>query len=893
MSTLPPVFVEFVGVTGGFKAATAEVERSIARVERTGGGTFAKVGKAAATGLTIAAVAAGGLAIKAADMAGNYQYQMNRLVHAAGELPKNLKVVHDGVLQVMSTTGTSMQEATKGIYYIESASYHGSAALTILANAAKGAKIENADLGEVANAVSSAMVDYHYKASQSAQVVNTLIAAVAHGKTTFGEMASAFVNVGAAGSAAHIPMADLAAAIATMTMHGTDAAKAGTYLRQVIGQLEAPSAKARKEMKGLGIDANQLGLTLSSGPGGLARAIGMIDDAIQKHLGPSGLVAVETFKKSKGSASDFQKLLANLPPEMQTTFGALSNMTGGVKSLQGFLQLGGANLKTFRDNTAAVNEAVRKGGNNIEGWADTQKTFNNTMDRFKESVSAAMIVLGEMFLPILTKVFGFLGSAVGPAVRNVNGWLHAHSAVISQVAHVLQTVAITAWHALVTAFHQVVSVIVSGLGPAFRAISDWMQRHRVLLMQIGTVLRESVVTAWRILIGTLRGTIAVVSDLVRWFNRNRAVAVGLGAAVGVLTAAFVAQKIAAIASSIATKAMAAAQWLLNVAMDANPILLIVSALVGLAAGLWYAYNHSKTFRNAIADVGRVGIWIWRNVLEPVVDFFKNNWKTALQVAVAVLAPFIAVPLLIVKHWNTILEFFKKLPDRILGYTRDAGRWLLRIGWDVVHGLRTGITIGARDVWSWVTFLPRELWRLLSGAGSWLLNIGRDIIGGLIRGIGEMVGSISRAFDDVWGSVESSGKQVLDGIIAVINMAIDGINSLIHGFNDATNGLSDLWTWAGVPGIPKVPDIPHIPYLASGGIVTRPTIALVGEAGPEAVVPLNRYNNGNFDKPQVIEVHSHLYVDGREMAESVEKHQLRTGMRRGQTYQSYQRGLKQS
>src|SRR5690606_7659153 len=44
--------------------------------------------------------------------------------------------------------------------------------------------------------------------------------------------------------------------------------------------------------------------------------------------------------------------------------------------------------------------------------------------------------------------------------------------------------------------------------------------------------------------------------------------------------------------------------------------------------------------------------------------------------------------------------------------------------------------------------------------------------------------------------------------------------------------------------------PRIPALASGGIVTRPTLALVGEAGPEAVVPLDgRFRN---------EVHVHFH-----------------------------------
>jgi hypothetical protein len=65
-----------------------------------------------------------------------------------------------------------------------------------------------------------------------------------------------------------------------------------------------------------------------------------------------------------------------------------------------------------------------------------------------------------------------------------------------------------------------------------------------------------------------------------------------------------------------------------------------------------------------------------------------------------------------------------------------------------------------------------------------------------------------------------------------------------------NGIADLWnntigklsfkvpSW--VPGIGgKGFEVPNIPKLADGGIVTGPTLALIGEAGPEAVVPLDR------------------------------------------------------
>ncbi len=75
---------------------------------------------------------------------------------------------------------------------------------------------------------------------------------------------------------------------------------------------------------------------------------------------------------------------------------------------------------------------------------------------------------------------------------------------------------------------------------------------------------------------------------------------------------------------------------------------------------------------------------------------------------------------------------------------------------------------------------------------------------------------------------------IDGLIGLINGVIDGINAIqvhIHvgpvGYD--FNGLN----------LGHLP----IPKLASGGIVTDPTVALIGEAGDEAVIPLGNGSNG--------------------------------------------------
>jgi hypothetical protein len=77
-----------------------------------------------------------------------------------------------------------------------------------------------------------------------------------------------------------------------------------------------------------------------------------------------------------------------------------------------------------------------------------------------------------------------------------------------------------------------------------------------------------------------------------------------------------------------------------------------------------------------------------------------------------------------------------------------------------------------------------------------------------------------------------------------------VNLVVGIYKGLFNGIADIWnntvgklsfkipSW--VPGIGGAGfDVPNIPKLAAGGIVTSPTLALIGESGPEAVVPLGK------------------------------------------------------
>jgi hypothetical protein len=119
---------------------------------------------------------------------------------------------------------------------------------------------------------------------------------------------------------------------------------------------------------------------------------------------------------------------------------------------------------------------------------------------------------------------------------------------------------------------------------------------------------------------------------------------------------------------------------------------------------------------------------------------------------------------------------------------------------------------------------------------WLVDIGPELIKGL-AGFALQLGSalvtaVIGALSDLGKAGLEIGKAFANGIIRVIN-------------NEVIDRINDLLEFK-IAGIKiDAPNIPRIPKLADGGIVTRPTLALIGEAGPEAVVPLSGRNAGNM------------------------------------------------
>lgn len=129
----------------------------------------------------------------------------------------------------------------------------------------------------------------------------------------------------------------------------------------------------------------------------------------------------------------------------------------------------------------------------------------------------------------------------------------------------------------------------------------------------------------------------------------------------------------------------------------------------------------------------------------------------------------------------------------------------------------------------------------------------DLINFLLAGVKLVFAAIhallTKDTDKALRQAEKSVKDFVNSVIQMfenmVNRVINGINSLISGFNSIGFDLPDFLgggSWH--PSIPTIPTV-NLPRLANGGVTTGRTLAEIGEAGREAVLPLEN-NTGWMD-----------------------------------------------
>ena len=124
-----------------------------------------------------------------------------------------------------------------------------------------------------------------------------------------------------------------------------------------------------------------------------------------------------------------------------------------------------------------------------------------------------------------------------------------------------------------------------------------------------------------------------------------------------------------------------------------------------------------------------------------------------------------------------------------------------------------------------------------------------VIIGIVAFVAALV-ILYKRFETVRNVVDTVFNAIKTGVTVSLDFLTSYFNGVLNIYKGIFNAIAKLWnstigklsftfpSW--VPGFGgKGISVPNIPMLAEGGIVTSPTLAMIGERGPEAVVPLNR------------------------------------------------------
>lgn len=130
----------------------------------------------------------------------------------------------------------------------------------------------------------------------------------------------------------------------------------------------------------------------------------------------------------------------------------------------------------------------------------------------------------------------------------------------------------------------------------------------------------------------------------------------------------------------------------------------------------------------------------------------------------------------------------------------------------------------------------------SGVKQWVV----DRFNSLIGFFHDLPSRVTSAVGGMWDGLKSGFRNAINAIIGWWNNLSFSIN-----IPDAIPGLPDSFTIS----------TPNVPMLAKGGVVTRPTLAVIGERGPEAVIPLDRLDTPRRTPPARGETHLHVHLEG--------------------------------
>lgn len=446
----------------------------------------------------------------------------------------------------------------------------------------------------------------------------------------------------------------------------------------------------------------------------------------------------------------------------------------------------------------AVNGAFTAIGNVVDWLSD--KAVGPLMEEISGGIDAMVAGFKNaedgMTTTGLAGVLESIGVAAG---RIVDSGLLTYLSPLGAVFQILEPVLPTIAEA-VTDIAISFALLMGELGPV---LSSALEKLVPMLMDVVVGFVDAVVEFTPLLVDFL-------DSAAKWAGENIDWLVALGIAIGAAVLAWKGWALVVGTWKTVTAAATAVQAGFNLVMNANPIMLVVTAIAGLVAGLVFFFTQTETgkqiwegfmqflgdawtnisgffteaYENVIAPVfnaiAEVATWLWETILKPVFDAVSN----AVQfVAGAIKLAF----------------------DLIVNYFRFWGAvavWL----WDVA--IKPALdAIGAAFKWLWDVAIKPAI-DAIGAAFKWLYDNAVKPVADWISGALESLGSTFEWLNDnvvqpVWSAIESALKAGWNWIDTnVFTPFKNGIDLIAKGFETAKKAIETTWD-----GIKKAAAVP--------------------------------------------------------------------------------------
>lgn len=379
-----------------FSAMGQSAEQAASHAERewksssTGiGSAISKIGSLASKGLKVATVAItgtaaalGGVAAAAIKVGSDFESQMSRVKAISGATGEEFEQLKAQAMQLGADTSFSASQAAEGMENLAAAGFTTSEIMSAMPGLLNLAAASGEDLASSSDIAASTLRGFGLAASDAAHVADVLAANANRTNSSVADTGEAMKYIAPLARAAGLSLEETAAAIGIMANAGVNGSQAGTSLRGALSRLSKPTKDMSEAMDELGIsfyDSNGKMKSLTEQVGMLRQATeGMTDEQKNNYLvtlygqeALSGMLAL--INEGEGSLGELTEAYRSCDGEAQKAAETMQdNLSGALEQLSGSAEtLGLAFYNSVADNLKNAAKTATESINNITD------SFNN------------------------------------------------------------------------------------------------------------------------------------------------------------------------------------------------------------------------------------------------------------------------------------------------------------------------------------------------------------------------------------------------------------------------------------------------------------------------------------------------------------------------------------